>query len=251
MENELSYAPQTFSELLTFADMASKTDLVPTHFKAKPHDIVIACQMGSELGLKPMQSLQNIAVINGRPSLWGDSIIAIISAHPLCEDVTETFNDEVMTATCKVKRKGWTEPVVRTFSKKDAENAGLWNKNVWKSYPKRMLQMRARGFACRDAFPDALRGLITSEEAADMPKPVKIKKEETDIESFVVEFEQKLKDSGKDKGYILEKAQVEKLQDIYDDQTLFTRCLNHLDIIIKKNQVEKPEENHNPEGSKR
>ena len=43
----------------------------------------------------------------------------------------------------------------------------LWGKNVWKSYPDRMLQMRARGFALRDSFPDVLKGLITREEAQD------------------------------------------------------------------------------------
>jgi hypothetical protein len=32
-----------------------------------------------------------------------------------------------------------------------------------------MLQMRARGFAIRDVFPDALRGVITAEEAEDTP----------------------------------------------------------------------------------
>jgi hypothetical protein len=34
-----------------------------------------------------------------------------------------------------------------------------------------MLQMRARGFALRDAFPDALRGMVTAEEASDYPTP--------------------------------------------------------------------------------
>jgi len=57
----------------------------------------------------------------------------------------------------------------RTFSVKDARLAGLMNKaGPWKQYPKRMLQMRARGFAIRDAFPDALKGVITYEEASDL-----------------------------------------------------------------------------------
>ena len=46
--------------------------------------------------------------------------------------------------------------------------AGLWAKSgPWTQYPKRMMQMRARGFALRDKFADALGGLITVEEAQD------------------------------------------------------------------------------------
>ena len=54
----------------------------------------------------------------------------------------------------------------------DAKRAGLAGKSgPWTQYPRRMLQMRARGFALRDAFPDLLRGLVTAEEAMDYPTP--------------------------------------------------------------------------------
>ena len=76
-----------------------------------------------------------------------------------------------MVATCTIKRDvaGEIEVTERTFSKEDAEKSNLWNRNVWKSYPKRMLQHRARGFAIRDAFPDAIKGIITYEELRDYP----------------------------------------------------------------------------------
>jgi hypothetical protein len=66
-----------------------------------------------------------------------------------------------------VKRKG--EPDVHSsFSVSDAKRAGLWGKQgPWSQYPKRMLQLRARAFALRDAFPDALRGLASAEEEQD------------------------------------------------------------------------------------
>ncbi len=54
------------------------------------------------------------------------------------------------------------------ISKEDAKKAGLWGKaGPWSQYPKRMLQMRARSFALRDKFADALSGLIMAEEAQD------------------------------------------------------------------------------------
>jgi hypothetical protein len=202
MNEVIKFSPQNFSELMTFADMASKTELVPINFKGKPSDIVIACQMGAELGLQPMQSLQNIAVINGRPSIWGDAMLAIVSGHPDCQDIIEAFDDKTMTATCTVKRRNRAD-VISKFSKEDAILAGLWqgdrpkvkskdkagnfyetaNSSPWYKYPKRMLQMRARGFALRDAFPDALRGIITREEAIDMPKANRIDPEYSDIQA--------------------------------------------------------------------
>ena len=90
-----------------------------------------------------------------------------MKVHPKCEDVIETTTENV--ATCTVIRRGQT-PVERSFSEEDAKRAGLWGKQgPWTNYPKRMLQMRARGFALRDSFPDALRGMALAEEAQDTP----------------------------------------------------------------------------------
>ena len=164
-----SLTPQSLDEAMKFADIIAKSDIVPPDYKGKPGNVLVAIQMGQELGLPPMQALQNIAVVNGRPAVWGDSLMAIARAHPACEYITETFDDKTMTATCKAKRKGGPEEV-RTFSRQDAEQAGLWGRNTWKSYPKRMLQMRARGFAIRDVFPDALRGIALAEEVQDIPE---------------------------------------------------------------------------------
>jgi hypothetical protein len=76
-------------------------------------------------------------------------------------------------AVCVAKRKG-RKPVTAKFSVEDAKRAGLWGKQgPWSAYPKRMLAMRARGFALRDAFPDVLKGLISAEEAQDYPDEAK------------------------------------------------------------------------------
>jgi hypothetical protein len=124
-----------------------------------------------------MQALQNIAVINGKPSVYGDAMAALVQASPVCEGIDESFEGVEGTgefaAVCIARRKG-RQPVTIKFSVNDAKRAGLWNKQgPWTQYPKRMLQMRARGFALRDAFPDVLKGLISAEEAADYPDDAK------------------------------------------------------------------------------
>jgi hypothetical protein len=163
----LDLSPRTFEQALTFADYLADSDMVPKDFKGRPGNCLIAMQWGAELGLKPLQALQNLAIINGRPSLWGDAVIALVRASPLCEFVIET--DDGTTATCRVKRRGEPEQS-RTFGVDDAKAAGLQGKQgPWSQYPKRMRQMRARAFALRDVFPDVLRGLPVAEEVMDMP----------------------------------------------------------------------------------
>ncbi|QNH21207.1 hypothetical protein HEP73_02119 [Xanthomonas sp. GW] len=163
---QFDLSPQTFEQALIFADHLADSDLVPKDFKGKPANCLIAMQWGAELGLKPLQAIQNIAIINGRPALWGDSVLAIVRASPLCEYVTESDNGD--TATCKVKRRGEAEEE-RTFSMADAKTAGLLGKaGPWTQYPKRMRQMRARAFALRDKFTDVLRGMAIAEEVMDI-----------------------------------------------------------------------------------
>lgn len=160
-------SPQTFDQALTFAGYLADSDMVPKDFKGKPGNCLVAIQWGMEIGLKPLQAMQNIAVINGRPSLWGDAVIALVRNSPLCEYVIE--EDDGQTATCRVKRRGEPEQT-RTFSMEDAKRAGLAGKaGPWMQYPKRMRQMRARAFAVRDVFPDALKGLAVAEEVMDTP----------------------------------------------------------------------------------
>ena len=168
-QRQFDLSPQTFEQALTFCDYLADSDLVPKDFKGKPANCLIAMQWGAELGLKPLQALQNLAIINGRPALWGDAVIALVRSSPLCEYVNES--DDGKTATCAVKRRGEPEQV-RTFSMADAQAAGLSGKSgPWTQYPKRMRQMRARAFALRDVFPDVLRGLAVAEELMDAPPP--------------------------------------------------------------------------------
>ena len=166
-------ALQTMGEAMSFAQMVAKSDFAPKDFKGKPESCLLAIQHGSEVGLSPMQSLQSIAVINGRPTIWGDAALALVQSSPVCEYVREYLEGEGdnLTAVCEAKRQGYPTPSVSRFSGADAKKAGLWGKSgPWTQYPTRMLALRARGFALRNAFADALRGLITAEEARDYPQ---------------------------------------------------------------------------------
>src|SRR4051794_21322322 len=87
-------APATFGELVKFAEIAARSQFVPANYRGHPEDILLAVQLGHEVGLRPMQSLQNIAVINGRPTMWGDALVALCKVSPVYEDLLETFERE-------------------------------------------------------------------------------------------------------------------------------------------------------------
>lgn len=173
----------SLSQMQKFAEVAVNSGIYGRDMT--PAVAIIKIQAGMELGLSPVWSLTNIMVVNARPSVWGDALLGIVLNNPQCEDVIETseggelydkagkINDSY-SAVCEVRRKGRL-PVIRKFSVADARRAGILGKNVHGAYQGRMLQMRARSWACRDAFADALRGLGVREEmetASAEPKQV-------------------------------------------------------------------------------
>jgi hypothetical protein len=151
------------------------SSLVPEAFRGKPNDVFVAINMGAEVGLEPFQAIQSIAVIEGKPCLYGDGLIGVVRASQKCMWIQESLSDDGKTATCITQRAGDPKPVTATYSMTDAMQAGIDSKFNWKKHPKRMLQMRARAYCLRDAYPDLLKGLGVVEERQDhedTPPPV-------------------------------------------------------------------------------
>jgi hypothetical protein len=164
--------PSDMEGLWRISGIIAASGMAPKDMHGKPEAVFVACQMGLEVGMSIMASIQNIAIINGRPSIWGDSVLALVRASGKLKKFTETFEGEfpkdTFKAVCTALRDGDQEPTVREFAVADAKIAGLWDKvGPWKQYPKRMLQMRARSWALRDTFGDVLKGMRTAEEVMD------------------------------------------------------------------------------------
>lgn len=160
--------PHSIEEVFRLATAVHKSGLAPAGIKT-PEAITIAIMHGMELGLPPMQAIQRIAVINGRPTVWGDAIPALLLSRGF--KIRERVSGGVNTrcAECEITRPDG-QVFKGVFSVTDATRAGLWGKaGPWKQYPDRMLQMRARGFAARDGAADVLGGLHLAEEVDDQP----------------------------------------------------------------------------------
>ena len=175
---------QSLDDIWRLAQAVAKSGFAPKGITS-PEAIMVAVQMGLEVGLTPMASLQNIAVINGRPSIYGDAALAVVRASGLCAEFYEAPNgrsgdDAGWRAVCRrtdsKRESGWE------FTIADAKRAGLWGKEgPWRQYPERMLMFRARAFALRDAFGDVLKGLRTVEEMRDTPPAIEVNGDQAEI----------------------------------------------------------------------
>lgn len=178
--------PQTMDETFRLAQAICKAGMAPRGME-QPEKAMIAIMRGMEVGLTPMMALDKIAIVQGRPVIWGDGALGLVRGSGLCEFVKERMegDGEKRIAYCEAKRKGEVDSITRSFSVSDAKLAGLWNKQgPWKQFPDRMLQMRARAFALRDLFADVLGGLYLKEEMdndGSVPEPVLSKPLEIDV----------------------------------------------------------------------
>lgn len=175
-------------QTLALCQSIAQSGMVPNQYHNAPKKVLVASAMGARFGLDPLQSLQSIAVVNGSPTFYGDSLLGIVKNSSLEEWTIEGVKameyamkqSEIYKkwiqhyefkpskiAFCVTKRVD-EDPVIQHYTIDQAKEAGLLTKDNWKKNPVRMLQMRARSYAVRDAFPDVLKGYKTYEEMQDV-----------------------------------------------------------------------------------
>ena len=174
---------KSFEEQYRIAKLFSASEMVPKAYRNRPDNVLAAWQTAIELGLRPYSALRQIAVINGTPSLWGELPLSICikSGNILSIDEyfvdaewnrislkNKNYNQKAHAAVCVIERKNPNRTVESVFSMDDAKTAGLAGKDIWRAYPKRMLQMRARGWALKDCFPEVLSGVAQAEYDFDL-----------------------------------------------------------------------------------
>ena len=168
--------PKTFDEACAMAKMLAGSDVVPKEMRGRPANVLLAIMHGLELGVSPAQALQNIMVVNGRPSIWGDLALALVRKSGLLEEFHEDPADVTLkngVGRCFAKRKGDKKGVEYRFTKEMAETANLLRKQgPWQEYRGRMYMMRARSWLLRDLFGDVLKGLAIVEEQRDIMRDV-------------------------------------------------------------------------------
>lgn len=151
-----------FNEMKEMTKLMSKSIMLPKALQEKPYDIFVILQMGMELGLKPMQSLNGINVIQGKPTIAPQTMLALIyqripsayvkfykKGENYCCDMARSKNDEIYTAE-------WGEEKAKAMQ--------LISKDNWKKQFENMCKWRCISEAARVVFPDVIQGFYTPEE---------------------------------------------------------------------------------------
>jgi hypothetical protein len=176
--------PRHSGELMAVAKTLLDSRALPAQFQ-NVAQVAMGMQVLRQLGLPEIVGMRQLAIINGAFAIWGELPKALCEKSGLLEDDEEFWFDkdyrkicfgeknlgiEVFGSYSMTKRKG-RKPVERTFTVDDAKKAGLWGnqkKEPWIKYPRRMLQMKARGHALKDVYPDVLMGVSIAEYDHDV-----------------------------------------------------------------------------------
>ena len=178
--------PTNVDEAIHMARLVVEARLAPSSYNNDPKMITLGIMAALEAGLPPLYGLRQIAIINGRPTIWGDGAMALVQSKnligsyrveeigtiPVSNDLTKWDDSYGFRVT--ITRRGQQGEYVGEFTVGHAKRAKLWmnaKKAPWMEYPTRMLLNRARAFPLRDGFADALGGIAIREEVEDTFDP--------------------------------------------------------------------------------
>ena len=168
----LGFEPQSMDDVWRLAKIVIASQLAPKSVRT-PEAAMVVIMTGRELGLTAMQSLRSIHVVEGKPLLSADLMLALVLRLPACEIFACTETTDAV-ASFVAKRRGQPETRL-SFTAEQARNAGLSGKDNWKKYPAAMLRARAIAGLARLVFPDAFVGVYEENEIAphqDAPRVV-------------------------------------------------------------------------------
>ena len=165
MSNEIKVAGldmvSSLADVLRLAETlaAAKGGFIPDHFKS-PAQVAAVILAGRELGVGPMASLRSFYLVNGRLGMDASFVSGRMLAHGIG---LEWLRDDDECASVKLTRPGCA-PYVSTFTRQDAERAGLWGSATWRKYPRAMLRARAITAGARAYAADAFSGSVYTRE---------------------------------------------------------------------------------------
>ena len=177
-ENDLSTTNMFENNLLEQAKFLSNSTIVPVQYQRKPENCYIAIDMANRMGVPVMMVMQNLYIVQGKPSWSGTAIKSMLENSGKFEDLETVYVGQPNTdnwgafVTAKLKKNG---KVLKgaTVTIKTAKDEGWYNKSgsKWKTMPELMLTYRANAWFARQFAPELLMGLQSVEEVEDVSKP--------------------------------------------------------------------------------
>lgn len=150
------------------AYMLADSPTVPDHLQGHPEDIVATILNGRELGLAPMESINNLYMVNGKISLSGKTMLGLIrkAGHRPKLDITTKGT----TIECYRLIEDGTQELqgVVGFNEDDVKTAKLSKKDTYIEYPQMMMAWRAVSMAARFFYSDCITAGAYTPEEVDM-----------------------------------------------------------------------------------
>ena len=152
------------SDKVALAHELANAQLLPKAYQKNPANLLYAIEYAEALGISPISAVTSIHVIDGKPTASAQLIAGL--GRRAGHKVRVAFDPATKTATAQVIRKDDPDFVFESvWTMARAQGAGLTGKDVWRKYPDAMLKARAITEVARDAFPEALFGVVyTAEE---------------------------------------------------------------------------------------
>lgn len=164
----VTYQPQTeLQSDMEYARVVSSGAMLPTQYRGKPADILIAMGLGRAMGLSPAESLYRIHVIQGRPTASAELIAANVrkAGH-----ILRVKGDETSARAVIIRSDDPDFEFDSVWNLDRAKKLGLSDKDGWKKQPGTMMRWRAITEVARLACPEALYGVTyVREELDDLP----------------------------------------------------------------------------------
>lgn len=173
--------PRTLQEMIDIAERLAKSSLLPEALRGKVPDVLMQIMAGQELGLYSMASLRSFNIINGKPVMGADAMVAVILGSGKAEYFRRVGDGSATSVTYATKRRGEQERTC-TWTIEMAKTAALHQKDNWRTYPRAMLASRAKSELARDVYPDVLAGCYTPDEISDRTPSAPVEADIVDAE---------------------------------------------------------------------
>lgn len=163
---------ENFKNAMQMATQLAKSDMIPTIYKNKPENCIIALELSNRLKLSPFLVMQNMYIVQGKPSWSSSFIISCINgsgrfAGPLKFEMDAGRTKCRAYATEKISGEKLVGPLI-TMEMAHAEGWLGKNGSKWKTMPELMLRYRAAAFFGRLYCPEIINGMLTDDEAQDI-----------------------------------------------------------------------------------
>lgn len=161
----LSVYSQPLDQQINYAKAMAVSNLLPVAYQNHPENVLVALEQGRALGIAPIQAMNQINVIKGKPALSADLIAALVrrAGHRLRVEGDDTYAQATV---IRADDPDYIPKPVR-WDMERAKRAGLLGNPSWQKYPAAMLRARAISEAARAWANDALYGFIYTPEELD------------------------------------------------------------------------------------